>query len=95
MIPADVLFTLFVKDLSLQVAASRMLVAERKLQLSIDKVVKWAAEHGFKFSTFKMVAIHFCRIRRVHPDPDLLLSGQRISCVEETKLLGLIFSIPN
>ena len=59
-IPADVLFTLFVDDLSLLVAASRMSVAERKLQLSPDKVVKWAAEHGLKFSTPKMVAMHFC-----------------------------------
>ena len=74
-IPADVLFTLFVDDLSLSVTASRMSVAECKLQLSIDKVFKWAAEHGFKFSTSKMVAVHFCRIRRVHPDPDLFLSG--------------------
>ena len=89
--PADVLFTLFVDDLSMSVTASRMSVAEHKLQLSIDKVVKLAAEHGFKFSTSKTVAMHFCRIRGVHPDPDLFLSGQRISCVEETKFLGLIF----
>ena len=39
-IPADVLFTLFVDDLSLSVTASRMSVAEHKLQLSVDKVVK-------------------------------------------------------
>ena len=38
-IPADLLFTLFVNDLSLSVTASRMSVAERKPQLSIDKVV--------------------------------------------------------
>ena len=50
-----------------------------------------AAQHGFKFSTSRMVAMHFCRIRGVHPDPDLFLFGQRISCVEETKFLGLIF----
>ena len=35
--------------------------------------------------------MHFCRIRGVHPDPDLFLNGQRISCVEEAKFLGLIF----
>ena len=75
----------------LSVAASRMLVAEHKLQLSIDKVVKWASEHGFKFSTSNGVAVHFCQIHRVHPDPDLFLSGQRISCVEKTEFLGLIF----
>ena len=54
------LFTLFVDGLSLSVTAPRMSVAERKLQLSIDKVVKWAAEHGFKFSTSKTIAMHYC-----------------------------------
>ena len=38
-IPVDVLFTLFVDDLSLSITASRMSVTERKLQLCIDKVV--------------------------------------------------------
>ena len=59
-IPAHVLFTLFVDDLSLSITASRMSVAERKLQLSIDKVAKWAAKHGFKLSVSKTVAMHFC-----------------------------------
>ena len=90
-IPVDVMFTLFVDDLSLSFAASRMSVAERKLQLTIDKIVDWAAKHGFRFSTSKTVAMHFCRLRGVHPDPDLYLYGQRISCVEETRFLGLIF----
>ena len=68
-----------------------MPVAERKLQLAIDKVVKWALERGFRFSSTKTVVMHFCRIRGLHPDPDLFLSGQRISCVEEAKFLGLTF----
>ena len=90
-IPSDILFTLFVDDLSLSFAAAKMAVAERKLQLTIDKVVKWASERGFSFSSSKTVVMHFCRIRGVHPDPDLFLSGQRISCVQESKFLGLTF----
>ena len=46
---------------------------------------------GFKFSTSKTVVVHFCRIRGVHPDPDIYLKGQRIPCVEETRFLGLTF----
>ncbi|XP_076057241.1 uncharacterized protein LOC143034778 [Oratosquilla oratoria] len=53
--------------------ASRMSVAERKLQLTIDKVARWASEHGFRFSPSKTVVMHFCRIRGHHPDPDLYL----------------------
>ena len=90
-IAPDVMVTLFVDDLSISFAAAKMSVAERKLQLTIDKIVKWASERGFRFSSSKTVAMHFCRIRGIHPDPDLFLSGQRITCVEETKFLGLTF----
>jgi len=38
-----------------------------------------------------MVCIHFCRLRRLHPNPVLLLNGTPIPVVEETKFLGLIF----
>ena len=90
-IPRDILYTLFVDDLSLSFAASKMATAERRLQLSINKIVEWADENGFKFSTSKTVVVHFCRIRGAHPDPDIYLKGQRIPCVEETTFLGLIF----
>ena len=90
-IPHDVMHTLFVDDLSISYAASRMVVVERKLQLTINKIVEWAAKRGFKFSALKTIAMHFCRIRGIHPDPDLFIYGQRISCKEETRFLGLIF----
>ena len=90
-IPKDVMFSLFVDDLSLSFAASRMVVAERKMQLAINRIIEWAEKRGFKFSTSKTVAVHFCNIRGVHPDPDLYIHGQRISCKEETRFLGLLF----
>ena len=90
-IPDDVMHTLFVDDLSLSFAASKMPVAERKLQLTIDRVIKWGEHRGFKFSFSKSVVVHFCRLRGVHPDPDLYMHGQRISCMEQTRFLGLIF----
>ena len=90
-IPPDVLSTLFVDDLSLSFSASRMAVAERKLQLCIDSISEWAEVRGFRFSTSKTVVMHFCHVRGAHPDPDLYLYGRRISCVEETRFLGLIF----
>ena len=90
-IPSDIRSTLFVDDLSISFAASRMAVAERRLQLCIDGIVNWAERNGFKFSPGKTVAMHFCRIRGIHPDPDLYIHGRRISCVQETKFLGLVF----
>ena len=90
-IPQDILSTLFVDDLSISFAGTRMAMVERKLQLTIDKIIHWADTNGFKFSTSKTVVVHFCRIRGVHPDPDMYIKGQRIPCVEEVKFLGLIF----
>ena len=90
-IPPEIMHTLFVDDLSISFAASRMAVAERKIQLTVDKILLWAEKQGFKFSITKPVVLHFCRIRRMHPDPDIFLNGQRISCVDKTRFLGLIF----
>lgn len=90
-IPPGILYTLFVDDLSISFAATRMAVAERKLQLTIDKILNWADKVGFKFSFSKTKVVHFCRIRGLHPDPDLYMYGQRISCVEQTRFLGLTF----
>ena len=39
----------------------------------------------------KTVCVHFCRLRKAHPDPQLLLNGTAIPVVEQTKFLGLIF----
>jgi ribonuclease HI len=90
-LPRDVKSSLFVDDFSLSYTASRMTVAERQLQLAINKVSTWALKRNFRFSPAKTVVMHFCRIRGVHPDPDLYLYGQRIQCREEVRFLGLIF----
>ena len=47
--------------------------------------------NGFKFSETKTVCMHFCRLRKVYPDPVLLLNGMQIPVVEQAKFLGLIF----
>lgn len=90
-LPEGIVSTLYVDDLSISFAASRMSVAERRLQLAIDKVCEWTTNRGFRFSPTKTVAVHFCRTRGIHPDPDLHLYGKRIPCREETRFLGLIF----
>lgn len=90
-LPDDVHSSLYVDDLSISFSAARMSLIERKLQLAINRVVNWANKQGFRFSTSKTVAMHFCRLRGVHPDPDLYLGNRRLSCVETTRYLGLVF----
>ena len=72
-IPDDMVHSLFVDDLSISISSSRMPTAERRMQLAIDKVVEWADKQGFRFSTSKTVVVHFCRIRGIHPDPDIYI----------------------
>ena len=64
---------------------------ERHLQRSLNKLQHWVDSNGFKFSQTKTVCVHFCRLRKAHPDPQLLLNGTSIPVVEQTKFLGLIF----
>ena len=64
---------------------------ERQLQLSLNKIEKWATENGFKFSCAKTIAMHFCNKKKLHLDPELKLYNSPIKVVKETKFLGLIF----
>jgi len=64
---------------------------ERHLQRCLNKLQEWADTNGFKFSTAETVCIHFCRLRKFHSDPQLLLNGSPIPVVEEVKFLGIIF----
>ena len=57
----------------------------------LNKLQEWADTNGFKFSTAKTVSLHFCRLCKLHPDPQLSLSGSPIPVVEEVKFLGVIF----
>ncbi|KAK3889510.1 hypothetical protein Pcinc_006482 [Petrolisthes cinctipes] len=82
---------MYVDDLAVWFDASRMSVVEWCLQLALDRVSRWAGSHGFQFSPAKTVAMNLCRIRGVHPDPNLFIYGHRIRCVEETRYLGLLF----
>ena len=73
---------------------------ERQLQQYLNNIQEWATRNGFKFSKSKTVCMHFCQLRKAHDDPVLILDGQPIPVVEETKFLGVIFDkkltfIPN
>jgi ribonuclease HI len=83
--------SLYVDDFLACVRSKQMRSIERQLQLCLNKLYKWSNENGFKFSASKTVCIHFCNKRRAHSDPLLLLNGQPIPVVKETKFLGVIF----
>jgi len=59
--------------------------------VTVSKLQEWADTNGFKFSTANTVCLHYCRLRKLHPDPQLSLNGSPIPVVEEAKFLGIIF----
>ena len=68
-------------------------IIERHLQRALNKLQHWVDRNCFKFSSTKTVCVHFCRLRKAHPDPQLLLNGTLIPVVEQTKFLGLTFDM--
>ncbi|GBO30397.1 hypothetical protein AVEN_112903-1 [Araneus ventricosus] len=68
-----------------------MAFIERQLQIAVNKLTQWSILNGFTFSTSKTSCVHFCRKRRLHPEPEIKLYGQVINVVSEVKFLGIIF----
>jgi hypothetical protein len=79
--------SLYVDDFLICYRGKNMNNIERKLQLCLNKIEKWAVANGFKFSSSKTLGMHFYNKRGLHPDPELKL----YNIVSETKLLGLLF----
>ena len=90
-IPQQVTASLYVDDLAIFCRSSSTAIAARNLQGTVNNVLKWATDHGFKFSLSKTTCVHFCRISRLHIDPDIYLGGTVIPYSETVKFLGLIF----
>ena len=61
------------------------------MQLCVNSIQKWVSENSFKFSTAKMVCIHFHQQYGFFPDPNILLGKTPIKVVREAKFLGVIF----
>ncbi|GBO27347.1 hypothetical protein AVEN_134462-1 [Araneus ventricosus] len=58
-----------------------MAFIERQLQIAVNKLTQWSILNGFTFSTSKTSCVHFCRKRRLHPEPEIKLYGQIINVV--------------
>jgi hypothetical protein len=82
---------LYVDDFQICFSGQKMYTIERQLQNYLDDLDKWCNENGFKFSTSKTVCVHFCRKQKLHPEPELYLSGRKIPVVTQVKFLGLVF----
>ena len=82
---------LYVNDFLLCYRSKHIHIIERRLQQCLNKLPDWADTNGFNFFPSKTVCIHFCKLRKPHPEPTLLLNGTPVPVVEEIKFLGVIF----
>ncbi|GBO11682.1 RNA-directed DNA polymerase from mobile element jockey [Araneus ventricosus] len=90
-LPLTVKGFLYVDDLYISCTGDNMAFIERQIQMAVNKIHQWSAFNGFTFSTAKTSRVHFCRKRRLHPEPEIKLEGQLINVVSEVKFLGVIF----
>ncbi|GBN87806.1 hypothetical protein AVEN_145796-1, partial [Araneus ventricosus] len=88
-LPLSVKGFFYVDDLYISCTGDNMAFIERQLQLAVNKIQQWSAFNGFTFSTAKTSCVHFCRKRRLHPEPEIKLDGQLINVVNEVKFLVL------
>ena len=64
---------------------------QRQLQICLDKLHKWTAENGLKFSKEKRKCVHFCNQCKLLLYPVLKIDHTEIPIVEHYKYLGIIF----
>ena len=83
--------SLYVDDLAIYCRAGNINVAERQLQLTINRVHRWATDNGLTFSASKTKCVHFCRLRTFHPDPVLTMGGNTLPFEDSARFLGLLF----
>ena len=90
-LPNGVDCSLYVDDFLVAYSSKHMHTIERQLQQTLNKIQKWADLNGFRFSKTKTVCMHFCQLRKLHPDPTLYLDQYQIPLVDQFKFLGVIF----
>lgn len=81
---------LFADDLVIFCRGKNIKSIENQLQTTISKIEQWAKNTGFNFSQNKTKAVHFCKLRGNHREPDLRLLNITIPIVNKTKFLGVI-----
>ena len=57
------------------------------LHLAINSIITWTNQNGFTFSVDKIVCVHFCRVRDIHPGPEIFINYRQISISDSVKFL--------
>ncbi|GBM14741.1 RNA-directed DNA polymerase from mobile element jockey, partial [Araneus ventricosus] len=90
-LPTSVKSFLYVDDLNISCTGMHMNFIQRQIQIAINSITQWSNTNGFTISTSKTTAVHFCRKRDLHFDPELRLNGEMIPFQTEIRFLGVMF----
>lgn len=90
-IPPSVSYSLYVDDIQISYCSSNLVSCERQIQLTINKLTKWANTNGFRFSPGKTACVLFSRIRGAFPEPSLGMNGHDLVVRPQHKFLGVTF----
>ena len=88
-LPHSIGRSLFVDDFAIWCTSLSTPVMERQLQMAVTKLERWATNNGFRFSTAKTRAMHFCRRRGDCHGVPLRLYGVPIPLDRTVRFLGL------
>ena len=90
-IPSLISHLVFVDDLTIYLASTRIPFLRRHLQSAITNIEHWASDRGFRFSPSKTKVVQFTRHQGEPSEPELTMYGQPLTYVQQVKYLGLIF----
>lgn len=92
-IPKEVGFhaSLYVDDLQIGYQHADLNQIKEKIQPTINSIIKWGDNNGFKFSSSKTKAVHFTIDPRLICSPALQLNQENLQYSDSTKFLGLIW----
>jgi len=88
-IPRDVFSSLFVDDVQISFAHHNIDELEGKLQMTINAMVTWANENGFRFSPSKTNTMRFFTRSEPNSQLKLRMNGTEIPRCNTVKFLGL------
>ena len=82
--------SLYVDDFLIWYRSQHVHIIEHHLQQYLNKLADWADRHQW-IQVLSLICIHFCKLRKPHPEAILLLNSTPVPVVEETKFLGVVF----
>ena len=88
-LPHSIGRSLFVDDFAIWCSSLSTPSMERRLQMAVTRLEGWARLNGFRFSTTKTKAMHFCRRRGNCPGVPLRLYGEVIPLESSVRFLGV------